>query len=145
MKGPWLNPFPLILILNRDGIFKLLRSPGIDSAILCSLAGRYGNPVPTRFLAPIECFWILAPGKFRNKNTIFRFVPNAVLCDYLVWLFLLILLDQRYYHNMIIRINFELYTYKFWVWIPKLRIRTGSEFDSGFENDPNPDPETPQK
>ncbi len=63
-------------------IFKLLRSPRIDSASLCtgrlspnfltfkepenrfqeinsaslcSLAGQYGNPIPTRFLAPIDC------------------------------------------------------------------------------------------
>jgi hypothetical protein len=39
----------------RDGIFKLLRIPGIDSASPCSLAGRYNNPIPTRFLAPIDC------------------------------------------------------------------------------------------
>ncbi len=32
------------------GIFKLLRSPKIDSASLCSLAGRYDTPIPTRFL-----------------------------------------------------------------------------------------------
>ncbi len=35
---------------NRDGIFKLLRSPRIDSASLCSLAGRNGSPIPTPFL-----------------------------------------------------------------------------------------------
>ncbi len=40
---------------HRDSIFKLLRSPGIDSASLCSLAGRYDNPITTRFLAPIDC------------------------------------------------------------------------------------------
>jgi hypothetical protein len=28
---------------------------GIDSASLCSLAGRYDNPIPTRFLVPIDC------------------------------------------------------------------------------------------
>ncbi len=28
---------------------------GTDSAILCSLAGRYDNPIPIRFLAPIDC------------------------------------------------------------------------------------------
>jgi hypothetical protein len=31
---------------------KRLRGQGIDSA---SLSGRYDNPVPTRFLAPIDC------------------------------------------------------------------------------------------
>jgi hypothetical protein len=28
---------------------------GTDSASLCSLAGRYDNPIPTQFLAPIDC------------------------------------------------------------------------------------------
>ncbi len=32
----------------------------IDSASLFSLAGRYDNPIPTRFLAPIDCYKILA-------------------------------------------------------------------------------------
>ncbi len=36
----------------RARIFKVLRSPVIHSASLCSLAGRYNNPTPTRFLAP---------------------------------------------------------------------------------------------
>ncbi len=29
-------------------------------ARLCSLAGRYDNPIPTRFLAPIDCYKIPA-------------------------------------------------------------------------------------
>jgi hypothetical protein len=35
----------------RDGILKILRSPGIDSASLCSLESRYDNPIPSRFLS----------------------------------------------------------------------------------------------
>jgi hypothetical protein len=31
------------------------RFQGMNSASLCSLAGRYDNPIPTRFLAPIDC------------------------------------------------------------------------------------------
>ena len=31
------------------------RFHGIDSASLCSLAGRYDNPIPTWLLAPIDC------------------------------------------------------------------------------------------
>ncbi len=31
------------------------RFQGIDYASLCSLAGRYDNPLPTRFIAHIEC------------------------------------------------------------------------------------------
>jgi hypothetical protein len=38
-----------------EGIFKLLWIPGIDSGNLRSLAGLYNNPIPTRFLAPIDC------------------------------------------------------------------------------------------
>ncbi len=35
--------------------FKLLKSPGIDSVSLCSLVGQYDNPIPTLFLALIDC------------------------------------------------------------------------------------------
>ncbi len=34
---------------------KIVQCIGIDSADLCSLTGRYDNPIPTRFLAPIDC------------------------------------------------------------------------------------------
>jgi hypothetical protein len=34
--------------------------PRNRSASLCSLAGRYGNPISTRFLAPIDCLKIPA-------------------------------------------------------------------------------------
>ncbi len=36
------------------------RFQGMNSASLCSLAGRYDNPIPLRFLAPIECLKIPA-------------------------------------------------------------------------------------
>ncbi len=49
----------------RDGIFKLLRSPGFDSN--CSLAGRYENPIPTLCLAP----W-----KFQ-RSTVLEFCNNS--------------------------------------------------------------------
>ncbi len=44
----------------RGGIFQTCREPrnrfqGIDSASLCSLAGRYENTNPTWFLVPIDC------------------------------------------------------------------------------------------
>jgi hypothetical protein len=45
-------------VLIWAGIFKLLWSPGIDSTEsippACSPAGRYENPIPTRFLASID-------------------------------------------------------------------------------------------
>jgi hypothetical protein len=40
----------------RDSNFKLLRSPGINSARLLIPAGPYHNPFPTRFLAPHRLF-----------------------------------------------------------------------------------------
>ena len=47
-----------ISIRYRARIFKCLWGPGIESkecpASLCSLAGRYDNPVPPRFLAPMD-------------------------------------------------------------------------------------------
>jgi len=36
---------------SRDGIFKLLWSPGIDSSSLCILVGRFDSHIPARFLA----------------------------------------------------------------------------------------------
>jgi hypothetical protein len=41
--------------------------PGLNSTSLCSLAGRYDNPIPTRFLAPIECLKI--PALFNYVQT----------------------------------------------------------------------------
>ena len=34
------------------------RFQGMNSVSLCSLAGRYDNPIPTRFLAPMDCLKI---------------------------------------------------------------------------------------
>ncbi len=36
------------------------RFQGMNSASVCSLAGRYDNPIPTRCLAPIDCLIIPA-------------------------------------------------------------------------------------
>jgi hypothetical protein len=39
----------------------------MNSARLCSLAGRYDYPIPTRFLAPIDCLKIPAlAGRYDN-------------------------------------------------------------------------------
>jgi hypothetical protein len=45
------------------------RFQGMNSASLCSLAGRYDNPIPTRFLAPIDCLKIPALGTSGRQNT----------------------------------------------------------------------------
>ncbi len=62
---------------ERDSVLKLLRSTGIDSASLGSLAvaGRCDNPIPNRFLAPIDCSKILAQ----------RSEPEFVLPAYIAW------------------------------------------------------------
>jgi hypothetical protein len=39
---------------NSETEFFKNRLQGTNSARLCSLAGKFGNPVPTRFLAPID-------------------------------------------------------------------------------------------
>jgi hypothetical protein len=43
------------------------RFQGIDSASLCSPAGRYEIPIPTWFLAPIDCSKI--PAQLRALKT----------------------------------------------------------------------------
>ncbi len=55
MKAEKWERIKITTIFNSVGIFKLLGSPGIDSASLCNLAGRYNNPIPIWFLAPIDC------------------------------------------------------------------------------------------
>ncbi len=55
-------------LMSTDNEFlNILRSPRIDfkesrnnSASLCSLAGRYDNPIPTQFLAPMDSLKIPA-------------------------------------------------------------------------------------
>jgi hypothetical protein len=54
------------VILNFYGAQKLIQ--GIDSASLCSLAGRYENPIPTWFLAPLDCSKIPAQPYRRRNN-----------------------------------------------------------------------------
>ncbi len=46
------------------------RFQGMNSASLCSLAGRYGNPIPIRFLAPIDCLKI--PALYTNPFSLYR-------------------------------------------------------------------------
>jgi hypothetical protein len=43
---------------------------GINSASLCSMAGRYDNPIPTRCLAPIDFLKIPAQLVERNLQLI---------------------------------------------------------------------------
>jgi hypothetical protein len=51
--------------LTEAVILKLLWSPGIDSKELIppayALEGLYNNPIPARFLAPLDCSKVPAP------------------------------------------------------------------------------------
>jgi hypothetical protein len=56
----------LIEVKRPEAVFlKLLWSPGIDSQELIppayALAGLYNNPIPARFLAPLDCSKVPAP------------------------------------------------------------------------------------
>jgi hypothetical protein len=64
--------------ISWAGIFKPLWSPGIDAkasippAYLCSMAGRYENPIPPRCLAPIDFLKIPALIPFPCFSYFFR-------------------------------------------------------------------------
>ncbi len=57
MPSPLQSPEPVFL--NVYGAQESI--PGMNSASLCGLAGQYDNPIPTRFLAPIDYLKIPAP------------------------------------------------------------------------------------
>jgi hypothetical protein len=50
----------------------------MNSASLCSLAGRYDNPIPPRFLAPIDCLKIPTP--ISLGGTWFLHAPQTISC-----------------------------------------------------------------
>ncbi len=53
----------------------------VNSDSLFSLAGRYDNPIPPRFLAPIACLKIPALDKRKSENSL------LVCCSFCVWLY----------------------------------------------------------
>jgi hypothetical protein len=59
------------------------RFQGMDSASLCSLAGQYDNPIPTRFLAPIECLKI--PDQLAHAQAVNAMITESFLVSSL-WL-----------------------------------------------------------
>jgi hypothetical protein len=54
-----ITPVPMERVITET-VFYILRSLETDSASQCSLAGRYDTPIPTPFLAPIDCLKIPA-------------------------------------------------------------------------------------
>jgi hypothetical protein len=66
----------------RDGIFKLLRSPGIifKGSILPAYVagGPVRNPIPIRFLAPIDCSKISALATLAGEIYSFESIPGLL-------------------------------------------------------------------
>ncbi len=58
------------------------RLPEINFASLCSLAGRYDNSIPTRFLAPIDCSKI--PELFLSRETTSTFFKFSLFINFIV-------------------------------------------------------------
>jgi hypothetical protein len=56
-----------IKVISRARIFKLFRSPRINSVSLCSLAGPYDNPIIFRFLAVKDCLKIQAQTRHQKR------------------------------------------------------------------------------
>jgi hypothetical protein len=74
LRSPGIDSASLSSLAGRSPYFYTFMEPrnrfqGINSASLCSLAGRYDNPIPTRCLAPIDFLKIPAPA-FRYENPI---------------------------------------------------------------------------
>ncbi len=62
---------------------------GINSAGLCSLAGRYDNPTSTRFLAPTDCLKIPALNSQKFVQRPREWVEEAVRKNLKAWLYYL--------------------------------------------------------
>ncbi len=85
------NLIPVILQIRHFWTFMEPRNrfQGMNSASLCSLVGRYDNPIPTRFLAPIDCLKIPALGTrvailySVYSQTFFKFRRRLLLMFYL--------------------------------------------------------------
>ncbi len=54
------------------------RFQGTISARLCSLAGRYGNPIPSRFLSPKDCLKIPAQATYAGGIYSLESIPGPL-------------------------------------------------------------------
>jgi hypothetical protein len=52
------------------------RFQGMNSASLCSLAVRYNNPIPPRFMAPIDCLKIPAQATWTGGIGFLESIPG---------------------------------------------------------------------
>jgi hypothetical protein len=59
----------------RDRVLIGEKTHGMNSASLCSLAGRYDKPIPPRFLVPIDGLKI--PGPVSRASEISFILPNV--------------------------------------------------------------------
>jgi hypothetical protein len=60
LAGKFCAGSPKPVFLNVYGAQESIPRNEFRQASLCSLAGRYDNPIPTRYLAPIDCLRIPA-------------------------------------------------------------------------------------
>ncbi len=77
-----LCPHPPPSTRTAEPVFSTFMEPrnrfqGMNSASLCSVAGRYDNPIPTRFLAPIDCLKIPAQACGRYVKTTWTGAPPS--------------------------------------------------------------------
>jgi hypothetical protein len=79
------------------------RFQGNDSASLCSLAGRYDNPIPTRFLAPIDCSKIPAQTSLKTlkMGDISKEVAKTLLTCMLDYTFLYLYCTSWYFYLLL--------------------------------------------
>ncbi len=109
----------------RDGIFKPIRSPEIDSKEpippTFSQAGQYDNPIPTRFLAFIDCSKILALDPFMFKTILLY----CIYLQFLMTCFITIIPTKG--TNIF-------YRFKNAYFQPDLGIHTGSFWHPGFKS-----------
>ncbi len=109
---------------------------GLNSASLCSLVSRYDNPIPTRFLAPIDCLkipalvkwsqWQPAPPAFclflcnmsliycRRafsvcSNRLYISFATPLLTKYVIWQIRDILCEKKFFRKICKKTDFLVY------------------------------------
>jgi hypothetical protein len=80
------------------------RFQGLNAASLCSQAGRCDNPIPTRFLAPIDCLKIPELYSMDQISLVIWSMQYSVYCTYIFNIYFNICMHFRVYHG---RRNFK--------------------------------------
>ncbi len=104
---------------------------------MCILAGRYDNPIPTRFLAPIDCLEILV----QNLNCFFLLSSVAITIIYRYFFTenLFRLFFSKKVPEMVPVCIRVVDPYSFFP-DPDPELDVGGQYGSGSNTDPDPDP-----